>query len=156
VRGKTLEGMNPRRATRSRRCKQPKGCGGLSRGVKPWRRGGLNKAAGRELAFGAALRQRDGDQLLESGWTQVFQRQEGNGTGDGVRLRGRSKALKGEPHERIRHEIRPAGSGRTEASRGCENLEAQAGRAWEARSSCAAAPSGETLKGTELQGRMLC
>jgi hypothetical protein len=30
----------------------------------------------------------------------------------------RSKALEGEPHERIRHEIGPAGVGRTNASRG--------------------------------------
>jgi hypothetical protein len=51
----------------------------------------------------------------EDGWKQAPQRQEGNGTGDGVRLRGRSKALKGEPQERIRHETRPAGSGRIEA-----------------------------------------
>jgi hypothetical protein len=49
---------------------------------------------------------------------KAFQRQEGNGAGDGELLHERSKALKGEPQERIRHETRPAGSGRIEASRG--------------------------------------
>jgi hypothetical protein len=47
-----------------------------------------------------------------------WQRQEGRGVGDGVRLRGRNKALEGEPHERIRHEIRPASSERKKAPRG--------------------------------------
>jgi hypothetical protein len=56
----------------------------------------------------------------------VSERQEGNGAGDGDRLHERRKALEGEPHERIRHETRPAGSGRMNASRGCENLQAQA------------------------------
>lgn len=37
-------------------------------------------------------------------------RQEGNGVGNDGRLRGRRKALEGKPQERIRHEIRPAGS----------------------------------------------
>jgi hypothetical protein len=55
----------------------------------------------------------------DSGGTKkAFQHQEGNGAGDGERLHGRSKALKGEPQERIRHETRPAGSGRTKASGG--------------------------------------
>jgi hypothetical protein len=54
------------------------------------------------------------------------QRQEGNGAGDGERLHERSNALKGEPHERIRHETRPAGSRRIKAPGGRENLEAQA------------------------------
>jgi hypothetical protein len=45
---------------------------------------------------------------------------------DDARLRGRKKALKGWPHERIRHETGPAGSGRIKAPGGCENLEAQA------------------------------
>jgi hypothetical protein len=49
---------------------------------------------------------------------RTFQRQEGNGAGDGVRLHGRSKALKGEPQERIRHETRPVGPGRTKTPRG--------------------------------------
>jgi hypothetical protein len=49
---------------------------------------------------------------------RVLQRQEGNGAGDGCRLRERNKALKGEPQERIRHATRPAGSGRNEASGG--------------------------------------
>ena len=35
----------------------------------------------------------------------VSKRHEGRGVGDGVRLRERSKALKGEPHERIWSEI---------------------------------------------------
>jgi hypothetical protein len=35
------------------------------------------------------------------------------------------KLWRAEPHERIRHEIGPAGSGRTKASGGCENLKAQ-------------------------------
>jgi hypothetical protein len=56
----------------------------------------------------------------------VSERQEGRGVGDGARLHERSKALEGEPHERIWHETRPAGSGRMKASRGCENLQAQA------------------------------
>jgi hypothetical protein len=43
-----------------------------------------------------------------------LERQEGNGAGNGERLHEGSKALKGEPQERIRHEIRPAGSGRTQ------------------------------------------
>jgi hypothetical protein len=50
--------------------------------------------------------------------SKVFQRQEGNGAGNGVRLHGRSKALEGEPHERIWHETRSAGSGRMKAPRG--------------------------------------
>jgi hypothetical protein len=50
-----------------------------------------------------------GDSVLWwlSWWTQ---RQEGTGAGDGVRLRERSKALKGEPQERIWSETWPAGS----------------------------------------------
>jgi hypothetical protein len=83
----------------------------------------------------------------------LVQRQEGNGAGDGVRLHGRSKALKGEPHERIWHETRPAGSGRTKAPGGRENLKAQAIGPWEARLSYAAALSGETLKGKKPHGR---
>jgi hypothetical protein len=47
-----------------------------------------------------------------------FQRQEGNDAGDGERLHEGSKALKGEPQERIRHEIRPADSERMKVSRG--------------------------------------
>jgi hypothetical protein len=47
-----------------------------------------------------------------------FERHEGMGAGDGVRLRERRNALKGKPHERIWHEIRPAGSGRIEAPGG--------------------------------------
>jgi hypothetical protein len=77
---------------------------------------------------------------------ETFQRQEGIGAGDGVRLHGRNKALKGEPQERIWHETRPAGPGRTKTPRGRENLKAEAGRAREARSLIrAAAPDGETL-----------
>ena len=48
----------------------------------------------------------------------VGQRQEGNGVGNCVRLRKRSNALKSEPQERIRHEIRPVGVGRNKASGG--------------------------------------
>jgi hypothetical protein len=48
----------------------------------------------------------------------AFQRQEGKGVGDGERLHEGSKALKGEPQERIRHEIRPAGSERMKVSGG--------------------------------------
>jgi hypothetical protein len=84
---------------------------------------------------------------------RVAQRQEGNGAGDGERLHGRNKALKGEPHERIWHETRPAGSGRTKAPGGRENLKAQAIGPWEAWSMDAAAPGGETLKGNKPHGR---
>jgi hypothetical protein len=74
--------------------------------------------------LGAALRR--SRRLWVSGvGRKAFQRQEGTDAGDSVRLHGRSKALKGEPHERIRHETRPAGSGRIKAPGGCENLEAQ-------------------------------
>jgi hypothetical protein len=45
-------------------------------------------------------------------------RQEGRGAGDGELLHERNKALKGEPQERIRHEIGPAGSRWMKASRG--------------------------------------
>jgi hypothetical protein len=55
------------------------------------------------------------------------ERQEGNGAGDGHRLPGRNKALKGEPQERDRHETRPGGFGRRKAPRGCENLKAHTG-----------------------------
>jgi hypothetical protein len=71
--------------------------------------------------------------------------QEGRGIGDDVPLRERSKALKGEPHERIWPEIWSAGTGRIKASRGCENLKAQALGRWEARAHHAAALRGETL-----------
>jgi hypothetical protein len=54
-----------------------------------------------------------------------FNDMRGSGAGDGVRLRGRKKALKGEPQERIRHETRPAGTGRIKASRGRENPRTQ-------------------------------
>jgi hypothetical protein len=37
-----------------------------------------------------------------------------------------AKLWRAEPHERIRHETRPAGSGRMKAPGGCENLEVQA------------------------------
>jgi hypothetical protein len=58
------------------------------------------------LATGTVVLGKDG---------RAFQRQEGNDAGDGERLHERSKALKGKPHERIWHETRPAGSGRTKA-----------------------------------------
>jgi hypothetical protein len=80
------------------------------------------------------------------GFGAQVERHEGNGAGDGVRLRERKKALEGEPQERIRHETRPAGSGRMKASRGCENLKTQAvefGRL----NHIAAAPSGENAVG---------
>jgi hypothetical protein len=51
-----------------------------------------------------------------------IQRHEGNGAGDGVRLRERSKALEGKPHERIWSETRPASMGTVNAPRGSENL----------------------------------
>jgi len=55
---------------------------------------------------------------LSGGVAGRQKRREGSGVGNGVRLRERGKALKGEPHERIWHETRPAGVGRIEASRG--------------------------------------
>jgi len=71
-------------------------------------------------------------------------RQEGSGIGDGIRLHERSKALKGEPHERIWHEIRPVSEGRNKAPRGWENLKAQAvGRGNPDHQ--AAVPRGKTL-----------
>jgi hypothetical protein len=54
-----------------------------------------------------------------------IQRQEGTGAGDGVRLRERKKALKGEPQERIRSENGRQARGGVEASGGWENLETQ-------------------------------
>jgi hypothetical protein len=74
----------------------------------------------------------------------LAERQEGKDAGDGVRLRGRNKALKGEPHERIRPEIRLAGTGRHKAPGGRENLEAQA-LAGASRRQYAAALCGDTL-----------
>ena len=79
-----------------------------------------------------------------------FERQEGNGAGDGVRLHGRSEALKVEPQERIRHEIRPAGSGRTQKRHEVE-------KTWRRRPvergkldpRCAAALSRENAEGDE-------
>jgi len=56
--------------------------------------------------FGAT---RCGPAVRLCGWTE---RHEGIGAGDGVQLCGRKKALKGEPHERIWHEIGPVGEGR--------------------------------------------
>jgi hypothetical protein len=84
---------------------------------------------------------------------KAFQHQEGNGAGDGERLHGRSKALKGEPQERIRHETRPAGSGRMKASGGRENLKAQAVGNWEARPSKSRCPGwGKRCRGRNLMG----
>jgi hypothetical protein len=111
------------------------------------------KARGAQTArpYGTAAVRRGASALATAtggsgGSEEHSQRQEGNGAGDGVRLHGRSKALKGEPQERIWHETRPAGPGRTKTPRGRENLKAEAGRAWEARSLIrAAAPDGETL-----------
>jgi hypothetical protein len=82
-----------------------------TRGVKKayplWGRPGLARR------FGAC------DSLVVLGKDgRASQRQEGNGAGDGERLHGRSKALKGKPHERIRHETRPAGTGRNKAPGG--------------------------------------
>jgi hypothetical protein len=88
---------------------------------------------------------------------------------NGVLLHERSKALKGKPHERIRHETRPAGTWRSKAPRGRENLKAHAVREWDpgpwrqpllragirwrGRNSTggARAPEGETS--VELEGR---
>jgi len=56
--------------------------------------------------------------LARSKTLKAWKRQEGKDAGDGVRLRGRNKALKGEPQERIRHETRPVGSERMKAPRG--------------------------------------
>jgi hypothetical protein len=78
---------------------------------------------------------------------KAFQHQEGNGAGDGERLHERRKALKGEPHERIWHETRPAGSGRIKASRGRENLKAQAVGRGKPGPRKAAAPGGENAVG---------
>jgi len=44
---------------------------------------------------------------------------EGNGTGDGYHLSGRNKALKGEPHERIRSET---GTGKLGADQSVKRL----------------------------------
>lgn len=43
------------------------------------------------------------------------------------------KLWRAKPQERIRPERGPASSGRSKASGGCENLEAQGGRAWTTR-----------------------
>jgi hypothetical protein len=95
---------------------------------------------------------RDGLAVLgQVGWS--FQRQEGRGAGNGVQLHERRKALKGEPHERIWHETRPAGSGRFKASRGRENLKALAVGRGKPEPIDAAAPGGETLKGKKPHGR---
>jgi hypothetical protein len=72
---------------------------------------------GERLASARCFGARDGRSGLGR-YGKAFQHQEGNDAGDGERLHERSKALKGEPQERIRHETRPAGSGRTEASGG--------------------------------------
>jgi hypothetical protein len=59
---------------------------------------------------------------------------------------GGAKLWRAQPHERIRHETRPAGSRRMKALRGRENLRAQAvGRGKPGHH--AAAACGETLKG---------
>jgi len=52
--------------------------------------------------------------MAERGPRQA-QRHEGSGIGDGIRLRERKKALKGEPHERIWHEIGPVSDGAEES-----------------------------------------
>jgi hypothetical protein len=97
-------------------------------------------------SFGAAFRHRVGRAGPRVGW-RAFQHHEGRGVGDGERLHGRSKALKGEPHERIRHETRPAGSGRIKASGGCENLKAQVVGFGKPGPRKAAASSGENAVG---------
>jgi hypothetical protein len=135
-------GLNHRRRVADSRVEQSPEGEGHQEALSTW---GAQELARR---FGA----RDGPGGLgEEG--RVVQRQEGNGAGDGERLHGRNKALKGKPHERIWHDTRPAGSGRTKAPRGRENLKAQAIGPWEARLTYAAAPGGETLKGKKPHGR---
>jgi hypothetical protein len=125
----------------------PKRVGGLARDkpsfvrTKPW--SGARKGKPQEGRTGEGRSQRTekenpgGDKAQESyapdvslnrcvrWWTlarsktlKAWKRQEGSGAGNGVRLRGRNKALKGEPQERIRHETRPVGSGRMKAPGG--------------------------------------
>jgi hypothetical protein len=65
-----------------------------------------------------------------------------------------AKLWRVQPHERIRHETRPAGSRRMEE--GVERSrkpEGASGRVRQARPSKAAAASGDTLKGTKPHGR---
>lgn len=83
---------------------------------------------------------------------QAVQRQEGIDAGDGVRLRGRKKALEGEPHERIWHETRPAGPERVKASRGCENLETPASRVRQTRLIKPLHRAGIRCRGRNLMG----
>jgi hypothetical protein len=102
-----VSGLTRRREVADSRVEQSPEGEGRPEGRSTW---GTTVSA---RCFGA----RDGRSGLGS-YGKAFQHQEGNGAGDGERLHGRSKALKGEPQERIRHEKRPAGSGRIEASRG--------------------------------------
>jgi hypothetical protein len=57
---------------------------------------------------------------------KALKRQEGNGAGNSVRLRGRKKALEGDPKSGSGMKQGRAGSGRMKAPGGCENLKAQA------------------------------
>lgn len=69
-----------------------------------------------ELAQIFGSRDKDTDQVVrEARWTNG---KRVGGAGDSVRLHERSNALKGEPQERIWHEIGPADSGRTKAPGG--------------------------------------
>jgi hypothetical protein len=66
------------------------------------------------------------------------------------------KALKGEPQERIWHETRPAGPQRMEASRGRENLEAQADEAWKPRPTRPLLRAGRRCRGRDPMGGSRC
>jgi len=66
---------------------------------------------------------------------------------------GGRKLWRAEPQERIRHETRPAGSGRMKAPGGCENLKVQAVGRCEPDQFMPLLRAGKTLKGTKPQGR---
>jgi hypothetical protein len=81
------------------------------------------------------------------------ERHEGTGVGDGVRLHERGKALEGEPQERIWPETRPAGTGWSKASGGCENLETQGVRGVEPPDTPQPLPRARIrCRGTNLMG----
>jgi hypothetical protein len=85
---------------------------------------------------GCVLRRVVGDDRLRSAcfgrvrnrvcWQRTTGGDEAPGTAYGC-ARG-TKLWRAQPHERIRHETRPAGAWRMKASRGRENLRTQAGR----------------------------
>jgi hypothetical protein len=126
-----------------RRPKQSAVGGGLSRGANPCRRGRSTEPV-RRRAFRCTTRSRK---------TGVAQRQEGNGVGDGVRLRGRNKALEGATPraDPARNKAGRHGADESvERSRKPEDA-SESGEASPGRH--AAAACGETLKGSKPHGR---